>query len=187
MDEAFTQAVTQAIKKEIPVTVTSGKVTGIDGLTCTVERDGLPELLGVRLTSVDRTLAGQILITPRLNSDVLCILIENNEAEACVISNSEIDKIEIWFDENKTQGLRIDENGIIIDEGSNEGMVKAPEIKTQLDLLSTRVDVILDVLENVVSSCALHPNPAWPTIITPILAPLVREDFNDIQNERVQH
>jgi len=57
------------------------------------------------------------------------------------------------------------------------------ELKSQLEKLSKRVDGVVDILKNNVPSAALHPNPAWPTIINPIVAALQKESFSNINSE----
>lgn len=73
-----------------------GKVSEINGTTCTVEREnGLPPLTDVRLTATVGEYDNTIIIYPKIGSEVLCLEIENNRAETSIISYTEIDKVVI--------------------------------------------------------------------------------------------
>ncbi len=186
-DEAFVRAVGLVIKKEVKATIISGKVKSISGNTCTVQREGSPDLLDVRLNAVVKSLNSQILIIPKQNSDVLCAVIDGLRTETFVVAVSEIDSFEVWFDNAKTKGFKITADGAVFDEGGNGGMTITPELKTQLDIMSARIDAIIDVLGQVPSG-AVHPNTtAWETIYNPVFNALPVEDFSNIENERVKH
>jgi phage gp45-like len=67
------------------------------------------------------------------------------------------------------------------------GVVKAAELKTQLDKLSARVDGIIDALNNAIPG-AMDGGVALHTTIKTGLASIVdKEDFSDIESEKVLH
>lgn len=74
---------------------TIGKVTEINGTTCTVERENLPQLTDVRLTATVDDFENYFIVIPKIGSEVVCLEIENNKAETTVIRYTEIDKVEV--------------------------------------------------------------------------------------------
>jgi hypothetical protein len=182
----FEQAIKQILKKELKATITAGKVTKVNGNVCDVERDDLPELLDVRLNSIQKDLSSSFTIIPAEGSIVLCAIIEGAEEEAVVISCSEIEAVEVWFDAGKTKGFKLNKNGAIYDDGSNGGVVIAPTLKAQLDIMTARIDFIMETLKTV-NTAALHPNPGWTAAITPTIEALPTEDFSNIENDRLTH
>lgn len=82
-----------------PKQVTSvGTVAGVQGDTCTVERTGLPPLEEVRLNAVVGDFSSFLKIFPKAGSEVLCLEIENNPAETCIVAYTEIERIEADID-----------------------------------------------------------------------------------------
>lgn len=77
------------------ITASTGVVTEIKGDTCTVEREGLPPLLDVRLQAVSGDFKSKFLVTPKIGSAVVCLSVDNQQAESCVVQCTEIEKIEI--------------------------------------------------------------------------------------------
>lgn len=70
-----------------------GTVTEITGMTCTVEREGLPPLYDVRLNAIDASFDNMFLIYPVIGSQVLCLVVENQPAETAIVKFTEIEKI----------------------------------------------------------------------------------------------
>jgi len=70
-----------------------GVVTEITGMTCTVERDGLPPLFDVRLNAIDQSFDDMFLIVPVVGSEVLCLVVENQSAETAIVKFTEIEKV----------------------------------------------------------------------------------------------
>jgi phage gp45-like len=80
------------------------------------------------------------------------------------------------------------ENGTVELFGTDAGgVVKAAELKTQLDKLSARVDGIIDALKN--SATAVQDGGAtYKGQIAAMLATLIdKEDFSGIESEKVMH
>lgn len=77
------------------ITASTGVVTEIKGDTCTVEREGLPPLLDVRLQAVSGDFKSKFLVTPKIGSTVVCLSVDNQQAESCIVQCTEIEKIEI--------------------------------------------------------------------------------------------
>ncbi len=93
ISEIFSDAVSAVANDK--ALVYAGTVTEINGISCTVERGDLPPLLDVRLNAVNSNIADYMLIVPKLQSQVLCVVIENELTETAIIKYSDIDRIEI--------------------------------------------------------------------------------------------
>jgi phage gp45-like len=80
------------------------------------------------------------------------------------------------------------ENGTVELFGTDAGgIVKAQELKTQLDKLTARVDGIIDALKNS-ATAAQDGGAAYKAQITVMLSTLVnKEDFSNIESEKVLH
>lgn len=67
------------------------------------------------------------------------------------------------------------------------GVVKAAELERQLKKMSVRVDGIIDALKNS-QTAAYDGGAAYKAQITALLATLIdKEDFSDLESEKVQH
>lgn len=93
--ESFIQAVSAIASKGQPIMGYSslGIVTEITGMTCTVERDGLPPLFDVRLNAIDQSFDDMFLIIPVIGSQVLCLVVENQSAETAIVKYTEVEKV----------------------------------------------------------------------------------------------
>jgi len=93
--ESFIQAVSAIASKGQPIMGYSslGIVTEITGMTCTVERDGLPPLFDVRLNAIDQSFDDMFLIIPVIGSQVLCLVVENQKAETAIVKYTEVEKV----------------------------------------------------------------------------------------------
>lgn len=109
MEDALIQL---AAKKGVITTVVTGLAKNIQGDTCDVVRDGLPDLLGVSLTSKDSVGDSYLKITPKEDSVVAVMLVNGQKTEGVIVAHSEIEKIEILVNNNN---VTIDENGVSID------------------------------------------------------------------------
>ncbi|MDV2458049.1 hypothetical protein CMU99_06860 [Elizabethkingia anophelis] len=70
-----------------------GTVVAISGMTCTVSREDLPDLEDVRLSAIDQSFDDQILIYPKIGSQVLCLVVENEAAETAIVKYTEVEKV----------------------------------------------------------------------------------------------
>lgn len=154
-----------------------GRGASVSSLICTVDKvDGrmcdvspvdtdLAPLTEVRLNAMTDGEAG-IVITPKVGSFVLVSLLTENDAFVTMFS--EIDSI-------------------VLDGGENGGLTITPELKTQLDKMTARIDGIMDAIKNAVpgsmdGGLALHASmmAALATIVQ-------KEDFSNIENEKIKH
>jgi len=75
----------------------------------------------------------------------------------------------------------------VFNDGSNGGLTITPELKTQLDKLTARVDGIIDAIKNGVP-VAQDGGAALQATQTILLDLIVnKEDFSNIENEDVKH
>lgn len=95
MEEAFVKAVAIIGSKNKPIVgyASIGTVAEITGMTCTVEREGLPPLLDVRLNAIDQSFDDMFLIIPVIGSQVLCLVVENQHAETAIVKYTEVEKV----------------------------------------------------------------------------------------------
>jgi len=183
--ENFVRAVQLLIKKNVPTQTVIGKVKSVNGNTCVIERESITELLDVRLNSIVGNLKSQIITVPKVGSYVLCTIIENQESEAYIIATSEIESVQVWFDENKTKGFIMDSNGVVFDNGNNGGATITPELRTQLDKLSKRLDDVMNAI--LTAGTTTYGGVLMTGVVDNFLTIVDKEDFANIENERLKH
>ncbi len=93
MEQIFEQAFTRLGKSKRTTSI--GTVTKVEDGICEVERKGLPPLLDVRLNAVQTEIENPFWIVPKVGSKVLCLEVENQPAETCIVKYTEIERIEI--------------------------------------------------------------------------------------------
>lgn len=186
LEKVIAEAMEVAARRIIPVLITEGMVTSVDRgkATCSVDREGLPELLNVRLGAITEPGKDVITIYPSVGSVVLCALVGNQPTDSVVLFANNIEELA-----GEIKGIKLSwsKNGIVINDGNNGGLAITPELKNQLDKNTRRVDKIIDILRAQVTSCSLHPNPAWSSLITPVLDALQKEDYSAIEDKKVTH
>jgi hypothetical protein len=175
-----------SIKKEVPVQVVVAKVDSVDksAYACDLIVDGRPDRPEVRLRAVmDNEETGLILI-PKAGSYVLVGLIENKPESSFICGYSELDQILMKIE---AQTLEVTKDGFVFNSGELGGLTITPELKTQLDKMTARIDAAFNLLEQVPSG-ALHPNTGvWTPIYQGATAALQKESFDDIENDKVKH
>lgn len=82
-------------KKSRKRTTVTGKVKLVDGDTCTVEREGLPDLEDVRLNAVSGEFEDVFLIVPKQGSEVMVLEVEGAPEENVIVKYTEIERIYI--------------------------------------------------------------------------------------------
>lgn len=93
-DKLFEKAIKRFFDKQ-KGSITQGIVKEVNGNKATIERDGEPNLYNVRLQAIEDEASSFIRVKPKLESVVLCGIIEKQEAEAFIIQCSEIDEVTI--------------------------------------------------------------------------------------------
>jgi hypothetical protein len=141
------------------------EVTGVDGATCTVKKNTLV-LTGVKLLQ-SACNKSQLLITPKVGSNVLVADLGGNARDLAVIQFSEIEKIEF--------------------QESAHTMANGDVLKEELSKMSKRIDGIIDALNKAVPT----PQDGGAGLQTTIKAGLSliteKEDFKNIENTTIKH
>lgn len=161
-----------------------GEVTGVDGTVCKVKIGEL-EISDVRLRAVVNSETDLLLITPKIGSRVLMHDLSGGRMrELVIVKFSEVEKINI-----RTGETTIDvENGKIeINGGDNGGMCNTPELKTQLDKLTARVDGIIDALTNGTTGTQDGGAAYKASVVAALQALTDKENFNDIEDSKITH
>ncbi len=141
LGQSFNEALRQYIGRVQIKQITQGTAVDIGTTTCTVKREGLPDLLDVRLDAVDDTLENAFTVFPKEGSYVVVGILENMTTEAVVLRCSEIENIKI-----KCNGISfidtIDElikelNQAIINTPAGAGTV-SPSTVTKLNAVNDK-------------------------------------------------
>ena len=174
-DELLQKVISQISASKVENKTFQGIVKKVSDNTVTVLRDDDIEVFNVRLKAISDDTDSQFIIYPAVDSTVICSYISNSKTAAAVIQYSEISKIASNVDE------------FVFNDGELGGLVIIDELKKQLDLLSTRVDTIVSILETTITGVSIHPNPAWSGIIKPITSAMQKENFKDIEDTKIKH
>jgi hypothetical protein len=152
----------------------AAKVVSVAGAVCTVERllDG-KRMVEVRLNATINDSEG-LVITPAAGSYVLVSCIDGDKW--FVSQFSTIEKITL----NVADTIEI--NG-----GTHGGLCVTPELKTQLEKMTARIDGIIDAINKAVPT-PQDGGTALQTTMKVQLATLTdKENFNGIENENFTH
>lgn len=93
MSELFKEALNQVSRPKTTISV--GKVKELNGTTCIVERENLPPLLDVRFQALEGNFNNHFLIIPAIGSEVVCLSLDGESAETCIVQYTEIESVEI--------------------------------------------------------------------------------------------
>ena len=147
----------------------NAKIVSVDDETCTIDRNGL-QFEDVRLAAVIDGNTKNLLIKPKVGSMVLVAdLSEGLLRDLAVIGWSEVDSI-------------------TINRGENGGLTNTPELKSQLDKLSKRVDDIISAINGAPTATPADGGAAAQTYTKGKLALIVdKEDFGDIEDTKIKH
>lgn len=144
------------VGQKTPLLLT-GKVERVNGETCTVSIGDLT-LTDVRLRSVVNGEQSRLLITPKQGSYVTLIDLSGELRETEVIGYSQIEAIDIDTSGDITVNCR---GNIVINGGSNDGLVKINELTQKLNQLVQQFNAHTHPVPNG-SSSAPTPPIAFP-------------------------
>ncbi|MEQ3500596.1 hypothetical protein ABMY20_12635 [Tenacibaculum sp. SSH1-16] len=142
--EKFIQAVKVALEPKGKTSI--GVVSKITGDTCTVVRDGLPELLDVRLNAVSGNFKNTFIVFPKIGSEVLVLEVENAPAETSIVKWTEVDSVQIKIEQFE---LDADNSGIKL---SNQG----ENFKSVYNDMIDEVNKILVIQGNTINVGAMN-------------------------------
>lgn len=159
MVEAFRQAVKGMIKEQLPMMVVSGTVKEVRENEIDVSRDEMPDLLDVRFQSViDEELDSRFKIIPKVGSEVLCAIIENDVSEAYLLACSEVEKVEVKINdllfELESGGVRITNQGENLKAVLNEFQDEFGKLCTEV----SKIVVAIGVTPNVTAITEIKNN-----------------------------
>jgi hypothetical protein len=194
---ALAEELNKFIDGRIPVIIRRGKVTSLDltndvcGIT---PKDGGADYKGVKLRSITKENApSRFVVYPKVGSDVLFGIVQNNANDAFVIETSEIDNILIEIDTTlkfhiKTDGsIDIKSTQVKFNDGSFGGIVKVTELVSKLNTIESS----LNTLKALVTSWVTVPGDggaALKALLTAWAAMTITPTTNSmIHNTKVIH
>lgn len=183
--DSLRQLIKQMIGKQLPLTISSGKVDSVDGDTCTVKREGLVDLTDVRLNAIEGA-KNYLRIIPKVGSDVLVGLIENKKEHSVILSCSDVEKIELKYDNGTT--MDITEQDIVINGGQLGGLTITPKL---VDELNKNNDLLNAILNVITGAPIMEPGSGSPSALQASLSGAVAGkpvgDFSQIEDTKVKH
>lgn len=161
------------------------KVKAVGLESCAVECiDDASIIEGVRLKATINKENEGVIITPKVGSYIIVSGIGNSDQMHFVSMYTEVTAITINMN---GQSIVVDKNGTVWNGGKNGGFCIVPELKTQLEKLTKRVDDIISAMGKGVPS----PGDGGAALIAGINGYLSaiteKEDFSGIENKKVKH
>lgn len=151
------------VVKATLVWVTAGEIDWENKTMTAIDEDNLPfydVLLGV----------GSMAVKPKKDTDCLIAKIEGDEATAFLVMADEVELIEF--------------NG-----GKNGGLAVVPELKTQLEKLSKRVDGLIEAVNS--PNVAATPQDGGAALLSLLRGELAKitekESFDKIEDTTIKH
>lgn len=95
VEELFSRVIKRQIQAARFIQIVSGIATDITETTCTVKREGSPDLTGVRLDAIDDEIENQVTIYPKDNSHVVVGIMDGLKTEAVVLKCSEVENMRV--------------------------------------------------------------------------------------------
>lgn len=111
---------------------------------------------------------GMMAVKPVKGTECLIAILEGNEATAFLLYANEAELIEF-------------------NQGLNGGFANTPELKTQLEKLTARVDGIIDAINNGVPGSSDGGAALLTTIKTGLASITDKEDFSEIEDSKITH
>lgn len=166
--------------------VAVGTVQNIDEdkRICEIEVDDELTLFNCRLNAVIDTYTDHLLIVPKEGSAVAFLSVGGNLTDTVIIAYSEVEKVLLTIGETT---ISIIDGKIEINGGDNGGMCNTPELKTQLDKLTARVDGIIDALKNGTTGTQDGGAAYKASVVAALQALTDKENFNDIEDTKITH
>lgn len=165
----------------------SATVTEVDKTVGTIKvNDGELEYTNVRLASIEKADGNKLYVFPKVGSSVLVSPINEDIHKLYVEAYSDVEELNLTIENTS---LKVTSDGFELNGTSFGGMVKAPELKTQLDKLTKRVDDIIAAINNGIPAPGAADGGAGlhTSIKTALAAIQDKENFGEIENETVKH
>lgn len=128
-EDAFVKLLEVALRKAVPSSLVPGKVTSVDKekRTCDIEREGQPELFGVRLNAIIDNTESHCTVFPKEGSFVIAGLMGGAYV---VLVTSEVESLEGKIGE---QSFVFNTDGWAYNNGKLGGMVKIEKMVEWMD------------------------------------------------------
>lgn len=171
----------------LPEDVVIAKVQEVDesNYTCSIAEDGSEEApyYHVRLKPIIDSGDIGVIPVPKIGSWVLAVKIGEDKRSMAVIVPGEIDKYII-----RTEDVFLELGQIIkLNGDAKGGIVEWPKAVTQLDILTARVDTIINALKNSPTS-ANDGGIVYKAAIAVALNTIpTKENFKNLENTKVKH
>ena len=144
LEQVIEMAIRKVAAKMTVKQVLTGTAKDVGELTCTVEREGSPSLLDVRLNAIDDDLESYFTIYPAEGSAVLVAIIENMKTEAVVIRCSEVEKVKAKIG---TTVLELDASGFRFGRNDENLRIIVEDLITEIQ----KIVVVVGTTPNVVA------------------------------------
>lgn len=120
LEEMIIEVVRKIIRREVISGVVAGTVAEVTNTSCTIKREGQPDITDALLNGKEGELANYITIVPKEGSQVLAAIIEGKTTEAVIIACETPEKV-LW--KIGTAVYEFDADGHLIKRG-NETLKK---------------------------------------------------------------
>jgi len=183
--ELAIKAMRKIADKERGSAITEGIVLSVNKVdkTCDVQRENLPMLNAVRLNAV---LNGNNPLTlyPVMGSYVLCAQVEDDPTDTYVLAMTDVEEVS-----GQIGGINLtwSAQGIAINGGMLGGITNTPELASQLQKLSSRVDGIISSITNGIPGSGDGGAALQASIVSGMNAIAEKEDFSNIEDTSIKH
>lgn len=158
------------------------KVLTVEGATCNVEPlNGLAELHGVRLNCVTSSTAG-IIITPKINSEV--IVHQISKVDSYVAQFSEIEKINVEIGAFK---FSLNGSEMVFNDGNNGGLIILQSLITDLGKYSSVLTALKAALDVFVPQGTPADGGALALALKTAMASYQTPTFQTIEDTKIKH
>lgn len=185
------QLLWELIKSNMPVFKTGqcyeAVVRSVDAeaLTCEVSpADEESITITARLTSVIDTIDDYLVVFPAKDSTVLVQAIKDDPDDLFITNVRTVSEYRFKIGQ---MTFKSTDEGHIFNGGELGGMTITPELKNQLEVMTARIDTIIDAITN----AAVAPTDGGATfkanMIATIEANTDKENFSNIENKNIRH
>lgn len=185
LEQIIEEAIRKVSRDKAGMSTALGTIKSVDRdkLHCTVAREGMPDLQEVRLKPSLLKDGSSLIVWPRVGSPVLVGFIENSPVDSFIASVDEVDEVSLMIDKTS---VKISAEGVVFNGGELGGLVISPELKSQLEIVTKRIDFIIDVLKNSITACSSSPNPGWKATAELLFSTLMKENYENIENKAIK-
>lgn len=178
--ERFQQLLNDNSKKANTITLRRGIVKDVDWDKKTMTVTDLVE----NLDHFDVRLGlGFMNVRPAYNSLVIIAVIGNKDVDTLLIDAQSVEQIE--YQDSTGFKLDLNQGKMTINGDSFSGLVKAPELKSQVD----KNTAILQAIQNALQSWSPQPLDGGAELkaLTSTIPSMQRADLDNIENQNIKH